>query len=98
MPGKRTTRLTVYQGVKVIKKGRPQRGWAKQITCTGKGHGRGGCGAVLMVEESDLRRSVDARGRRETDEDVIVYFVCSECGVKSQVKNYPGDTWKLPSE
>jgi hypothetical protein len=79
--------------VKVIKKGRQQKGWAKQITCTGKGHGRGGCGAVLLIEESDLLRG--ERWVMGRDHEVWVYFVCSECGVKSEVNNYPGDVYKL---
>jgi hypothetical protein len=79
--------------MKVIKKGRPQRGWAKQITCTGKGHGRGGCGAVLLIEESDLFYGERWIMGREHDD--WVYFVCSECGVSSDVNGYPGDKTKL---
>lgn len=84
--------------MKLIKKGRPQRGWAKQITCTGKGHGRGGCCAALLVEESDLFRIEtpiwDDNAKCE-DLNVQVAFQCSECGVISNVNSYPGDPDKL---
>ncbi len=80
--------------MKVIKKGRPQRGWAKQITCTGKGNGNGGCGAVLMVEEADLFHTY--RSYMGRDEDWFVTFKCSECGVLSDVKGYPGRAQELP--
>jgi hypothetical protein len=81
--------------VKLIKKGRPQRGWAKQITCTGKGNGRGGCGAVLMVEEGDLfQTSRQCVG--DDYPDIFVTFKCSECGVLTDIKNYPGDVHELP--
>lgn len=76
--------------MKLIKKGRPQKGWAKQFNCTGKGHGGGGCKAVLMIEESDLRR-----GERNMAE-YFVYFTCSECGVNSEVKVWPGNPLDLP--
>lgn len=80
--------------MKVIKKGRPQKGWAKQITCTGKGNGRGGCGAVLLIEESDLFRT----GKHSRDEsEYYATFKCSECGVLTDVNGYPGDVMKLPA-
>ena len=80
--------------MKVIKKGRPQKGWAKQINCTGKGNGKGGCGAVLLIEEADLFRT----GKHSYDgsSEYFVTFKCSECGVLTDVNSYPGDIHKLP--
>jgi len=43
--------------MKVIQKGRGQKGWAKEFTCTGKGNGDGGCEAVLLVEADDIFRT-----------------------------------------
>jgi len=68
--------------MKVIKAGRPQKGWAGEFECTGAGNGRGGCSALLLVEEGDLYRTCsNAR-------DEITYyttFECSECGVETDI-------------
>lgn len=40
--------------MKVLKPGRPQKGWSRKFTCTGKGNGDGGCGAQLLVEQGDV--------------------------------------------
>lgn len=70
--------------MRVLKKGRPQKGWAKQFTCTGKGNGNGGCGAVLLVEEGDLfhTRSSCYDGSSET----YTTFRCPECRVLTDVE------------
>ncbi len=47
--------------MKVIKPGRPQKGWSHEFTCTGDGNGRGGCGAILLVEQEDLYEKSVAR-------------------------------------
>ncbi len=81
--------------MKVIKKGRPQKGWAKQYECTGAGNKGGGCGAVLLVEESDLfhtYRSIMGR-----DEEWYVTFKCCECSVLTDIKNAPFNARELPS-
>lgn len=70
--------------MKVLKKGRPQKGWAKQFTCTGAGHGAGGCGAVLLVEEADLY-SIDFYSYGEYDGSVTS-FKCPCCGMENDVK------------
>ncbi len=73
--------------MQVIKKGRPQRGWAKEFTCSGKGNGGGGCGAVLLVEQGDLYKThnYDYGGGH----DVYVTFRCAECGVQTDI-DYDG--------
>lgn len=47
--------------MKIIKEGRKQTGWSKELTCTGKGNGGGGCGAVLLVEQTDLYNTFSTR-------------------------------------
>ena len=79
--------------MKLIKQGRPQRGWAKEYQCTGRGNGGGGCGAVLLVEEDDLLRT--GSHHYDGSDDYYVSFVCPECGVMTDVDDYPGDIWRL---
>ena len=68
--------------MKVIKPGDGRRGWAKQYTCTGRGNGGGGCGAVLLVEIGDLFHT----SRSCYDEtDYFPTFACVECGVKTDI-------------
>ncbi len=82
---------------RVIKKGRPQRGWSKQYKCTGNGNGDGGCGAVLLVSEYDLYRT-SSSSMGETDHHTT--FCCMECAVETDVKEVPYDKvqGKRPSE
>ena len=40
--------------MKVLKKGKPQKGWAKEYFCSGHGNGNGGCSAHLLVEQDDV--------------------------------------------
>lgn len=83
--------------MKVIKKGRQQKGWAKQITCTGKGNGRGGCGAVLLIEEPDLFQT-SKHSYGDTYPEYFVTFKCSECGVLTDTNGWPGNAQDLPKE
>lgn len=70
--------------MKVLKKGRPQKGRAKEFVCSGSGYGGGGCGATLLVEEGDLKSLVAGC----FDEFSTYYwFECPECGSKTEVKN-----------
>jgi len=75
--------------MKVIEKGRPQKGWAKELNCTGGGNQGGGCGAKLLVEAGDLFET-QSQCRDETD--YFVTFRCPECSVLTDV------TCSLPSE
>ncbi len=70
--------------MKVIKKGRPQKGWAEEFKCTGNGNGNGGCSAMLLVEEGDLYHTYSSHydGSSET----YTTFRCVECGVQTDVK------------
>ncbi len=70
--------------MKIIKKGRQQKGWAEKFECTGKGNGGGGCGATLLVEENDLytTRSSDYTG----DTEHFITFSCLACGVETDIK------------
>lgn len=69
--------------MKVIEKGRPQKGWAQEFVCTGDGNGKGGCQAKLLVEQDDvfLTRSGHYDGSTETYNT----FQCSECGVLTDI-------------
>lgn len=80
--------------MKVIKKGRAQKGWAKEYACTGSGNGGGGCGAKLLVEEGDLFMTM-RNCLHETD--YFVTFECSECGVLTDIDGYPKGARGLPS-
>ncbi len=76
--------------MKVLEKGRPQRGWAKEFTCTGRGNGGGGCGAKLLVEFPDLYHThhYDYGGGH----DVYVTFRCADCGVETDI-DYDGPNY-----
>lgn len=74
--------------MKVLKKGRKQKGWSKEYNCTGKGNGNGGCGAKLLVEQADLFIT-SSHCRDETDN--FVTFKCMSCGVLTDIpaNDYP---------
>ncbi len=72
--------------MKVIAKGRPQKGWAVEVACTGKGNGNGGCGARLLVDESDVFET-QQNCRDETD--YFTTFRCVECGVLTDLDGVP---------
>jgi len=72
--------------MKVLAKGRPQKGWSREYTCTGSGNGGGGCGAKLLVEFSDLYMTYSScMGESETH----VTFRCMECTVQTDI-SYSG--------
>jgi hypothetical protein len=81
--------------MKVLAKGTGQKGWAKKHTCTGNGNGEGGCGAKLLVEEGDLFQT-QRNCLHETD--YFVTFKCPECGVLTDIDNYPGRATELPRQ
>jgi hypothetical protein len=62
--------------MKTIEKGRPQKGWSKELRCTGAGNGGGGCGALLLVEKPDIYQN-----------EITIYntFTCKECGVETDI-------------
>jgi hypothetical protein len=71
--------------MKVLKKGRGQKGWSIEATCTGAGNGGGGCGALLLVEQDDLFKTFITSFCEPPD--VCVSFVCSECGVMTDIED-----------
>lgn len=73
--------------MKVLKKGREQRGWSREVSCTGRGNGGGGCGARLLVEQNDvfLTHHHDYGGGH----DVFNTFQCPECGVLTDIGHVP---------
>ena len=78
--------------MKVIKKGRKQKGWAKEFICTGEGNKDGGCGAEILVEEDDLFHTT-SHCRDETD--YFITFKCCECGVFTDIKDASFDSKDL---
>jgi hypothetical protein len=77
--------------MKVLQKGRKQNGWAKEKECTGVGHGLGGCGAKLLVEERDIYET----GCRGDEGELFRTFKCPECGVETNFAAFelPAELW-----
>lgn len=65
--------------MKVLKKGRRQKGWSQKFICTGDGNGGGGCGATLLVEQDDLyvKQSLAP----------CVTFACIDCEVETSFED-----------
>lgn len=82
--------------MKIIKKGRKQKGWSKEFACTGKGYGNGGCGAILLVSKFDLYevRSYDYTG----DYSTHAVFTCPCCLVETIVDVPSSILYNLPSK
>lgn len=76
--------------MEVLKKGRSQEGWTTETECTGSGNGDGGCGALLLVSIGDLYKTYNSC-MGETD--TYITFTCSECKVKTDVRNFPRSLW-----
>lgn len=81
--------------MKVLKKGRPQKGWSAEIKCTGAGNDGGGCGAKLLVEQADLYKTY-THCRDETDEHVT--FKCCECGVETDLSRSQCPPYEIVDE
>jgi len=79
--------------MKIVKEGRPQKGWAKEFKCTGKGNGDGGCGAVLLVEKGDLFHTYRSFMGRE--EEWYTTFECPCCKVLTDIQT-PFQSSELP--
>jgi len=71
--------------MRLIKKGRAQKGWAKEFVCTGDGNGGGGCGAKLLVDMGDLFQTQHTSYDGSTDH--YITFRCCECGVETDVQD-----------
>jgi hypothetical protein len=72
--------------MKVIKEGRPQKGWATQTSCNGQGNGMGGCGATLLVEQGDLFHTYSHVCIETT---TYTTFKCPCCGVLTDIEVPP---------
>ena len=70
--------------MKIIKKGRPQKGWSKLAICTGKGNGWGGCWSILRISREDLY-STCRYSAGEIDQ-YCTTFSCPNCGVETDVR------------
>lgn len=70
--------------MKVLKAGRPQKGWSMKFVCTGAGNGGGGCEAKLLVEQGDVFLT-ESHARDETT--VYHTFRCPECGVNTDIQS-----------
>lgn len=67
--------------METIKKGKA---WSKKVTCTGQGNGGGGCGAVLLIEKTDLyETSRECYG--DSSPTYYTTFKCQECGVETDI-------------
>lgn len=73
--------------MKVIKKGRKQKGWAKELECTGAGNEGGGCRATLLVEQGDLFQTNSFSMGEENGP--FATFTCIACGVDTDVSSFP---------
>lgn len=85
--------------MKVLKPGDGRREWSIESTCTGSGNGGGGCGAQLLVGESDLFKT--ARHSYDGSSEYFATYKCPCCGVKTDVppNKVPGHVWsKMGSE
>jgi hypothetical protein len=69
--------------MKVLKKGTPQKGWAKKYDCSGNGNRGGGCGAKLLVEQNDVFRT--ASHHYDGSNEAYNTFRCPECGVWTDI-------------
>lgn len=76
--------------MKVLKKGRLQKGWAKKAKCTGSGNGDGGCGATLLVEQGDLYKTFH-HCYGDSSPDVYITFTCPECDVETDLEDVPAN-------
>ena len=77
--------------MKVLKKGREQKGWTMECICTGKGNGDGGCGAKLLVSEGDMYKTYSCH--YDGSNDKYVTFTCPCCGVETDIDDVPGSVW-----
>lgn len=78
--------------MKVLKKGRPQKGWAKRYVCSGNGNKGEGCGAKLLVEQDDV---FETESHHYDGSDCYYRtFRCPECFVWTDIPT--GDVVHTP--
>lgn len=81
--------------MEVLTKGRPQKGWSKEFTCTGAGNRGGGCKAQLLVSVGDLYHTY---GSALHESYTYTTFMCPECGVETDITDHSYPSCKLPSK
>lgn len=80
--------------MRVIEKGNGQKGWAKELKCTGKGNGENSCGATLLVEESDIYYTGSKQCYGDNYPDYFYGFICPECGCVTDTNAAPSRVTK----
>lgn len=81
--------------MKTVKEGRKQGGWAQNFECKGDG---GGCGAILLVSQTDLYKT-DRYPYDVESSEYLITFCCPECGVETYVEGVSVEPFgKKPSE
>jgi len=80
--------------MKVLVKGRPQKGWSVEAVCTGEGNGKGGCGAKLLVEEDDVFKTQASVMGEVT---WYITFRCPECQVLTDLDDSDRRTDEVPA-
>lgn len=68
--------------MKILKDGRPQKGWATEVICSGNGNGGGGCGALILVEQGDVYLTHQSHCG---ETDTFHTFRCASCGVETDL-------------
>ena len=78
--------------MKIIKEGVPTQ-WCIRVTCTAEGNEGHGCGAVLEVEEADLKHTyMSNMGRFEKH---YATFKCPCCGKHTDLQDdLPSKVWQ----
>jgi len=72
--------------MKVLEKGKPP---SRNLVCTGRGNGGGGCSAKLEVERSDLFQT-SRHSYGDQYPDYFITFKCPDCGVLTDIDDFPG--------
>ncbi|MFC1623028.1 hypothetical protein ACFL2R_01395 [Patescibacteria group bacterium] len=70
--------------MEIIKKGRKQKGWRKEFTCTGKGNGGYGCEAVLLLSKDDVYLTHSYH--YDSSHEVYRTFMCPCCQTETDIK------------
>lgn len=81
--------------MKVLEKGQKPV-WSKEVMCTGYGNGGGGCGAKLLVDNTDLYHTYNSDMYGDVYATHIT-FRCPECDVQTDIKVRLPRWIKLPN-